>query len=669
MGGGSGFTLKTNNRMKQSIDIRNLDKTTSPASDFYQYADGGWIANHPLEGEYASFGVFDSLRENARKQLKELIINLGDDPEAKKKDSIAQKIADLYRLGMDTERLNREGSLPIQKIIDKIENSKIEDFTDLLSFIHNGLGSPFFSSGVGIDIKNSNSHIFHLGETGLSLGDRDYYLEDNETNRKILAGFEEYVKKVMGLAGYSEQDTERIWNTVIRLEKGFAEKKLTREQKRNPQLLYNIFTLDEVKERFPNIDWSRYFNYFNLKIDKLNISNPSFYDYLNELLPTLDEREVKDYFLYEIVSGATSLLGENFEDADFELYDRIMSGIEEKKPRWKKAMVIPNSMFGEAIGELYVAKYFPPENKEYMNKLVENLRRALAFHINALPWMCNDTKEKALEKLKVLKVKIGYPDKWKDYSDIHIDPDKSYWENVYEASKWFIKDNLEKLHKPVDKEEWHMYPQTVNAYYSPVNNEICFPAAILQPPYFNLQADDALNYGAIGVIIGHEITHGFDDQGRQFDKNGNLVEWWTKEDVENFNALADILVRQFDEVEVAPGVHANGRFTLGENIADQGGLRIALTAYRMANQDSECIECKDENGFSPLQRFYLSYAGVWAGSIRDEEKLVRTKSDPHSLAKNRVNETLKNISEFQEAFDITEGDAMFRPEDQRVVIW
>lgn len=655
--------------MKQSIDIKNLDCSTLPGTDFYQYANGGWIKDHPLEGEYASFGVFDSLRENARKQLKDLILNLGDDPKAKEKDSIAQKIADLYKLGMDTERLNREGSKPIQYILDRIESSKPGEFTDLLCFIHNGLGSPFFSSGVGVDIKNSDSHLFHLGETGLSLGDRDYYLEDNETNRKIMDGLETYVKRVMTLAGYSEEDAERIWNTVIRLEKGFAEKKLTREQKRNPQLLYNIFSIDEVKTRFPNIDWDAYLQYFNLKVDRLNLSNPSFYDYINSLLPTLTEREIKDYFAYEIVSGATSLIGEDFEDADFELYDRIMSGIEEKKPRWKKAMVIPNSMFGEAIGELYVEKYFPPENKEYMKKLVENLRSALSDHIKALPWMGDETKDRALEKLKALRVKIGYPDKWKDYSEIHIDPEKSYWENVFEASKWFIKDNLQKLDKPVDKEEWHMYPQTVNAYYSPVNNEICFPAAILQPPYFNLHADDALNYGAIGVIIGHEMTHGFDDQGRQFDKNGNLMEWWQKEDVEKFNALADRLVELFDAVEVAPGVHANGRFTLGENIADQGGLRIAFTAYTKAVEESGEEPETDMNGFSPLQRFYLSYSGVWAGSIRDEEVLVRTKNDPHSLAKNRVNETLKNISEFFEAFSIKEGDPMFRPVDQRVVIW
>lgn len=651
---------------KTGINKANLDLSADPRQDFYQYANGGWIKDHPMKGEFSSYGMFDFLRENAREQLKDLIVNLGDDPEAASRGSIAQKVNDVYCQVLDTDRLNREGVSPIMPILKKVEAMSLQDLSANLAWLHLGYADSFFGAGVVVDAKDSDAHIFCLGEAGLSLGDRDYYLEDNDNNRKILAGFEVYVKRLILLAGYDEKIAERVWKTVIRLETEFARHKHTREQRRDPNLRYNIFTIQEVKERFDFLDWDQYLKGLGVSPERVDISNPDFYDFLNEFIPTLTDTEIRDYILYDVISGASGLLGEEFEDANFELFSRIMSGIEEKKPRWKKAMGLTNSIFGEAIGKLYVAKYFPEENKKYMLALVENLREALKEHIENLSWMSGHTKEKAIEKLEALTVKIGYPNKWKDYSGIDIDPEKSLWENVFNASLWFIHDNLNKLGKPVDKEEWHMYPQTVNAYYSPINNEICFPAAILQPPYFDINADDALNYGAIGVVIGHEMTHGFDDQGRQFDKNGNLSNWWSEEDEKLFNKQADKLVELFDKVEIAPGVHANGRFTLGENIADQGGLRIAFTAYCEANKDKAMREIE---GFSPIQRFYLSYANVWAGSIREEEKLVRTKSDPHSLNKNRVNETLKNIDEFFYAFNIREGDKMFRPLSERVVIW
>ena len=651
---------------KKGIDPKNLDLAVNPGVDFYEYACGGWIKEHPLPKEYSRYGQFDALREKARLQLKDLIIGLGDSEDAKIKGSISQKVSDLFNLGMDVERLNREGVKPLLPFIQKIENFRKEELTDYLAWIHNGLSSAFFNTGVSVDTKNSDIHIYSVGETGLGLGDRDYYLEKNETNSKIMEGYEKYVKRIMSLAGYSEEDAQRVWDTVIALETEIAKHKYTREQRRNPNLLYNVVSKDEFVKRYPSVDWQKYFDSFSVSPDRINVVHPDFMSFINDLIPRLSEREIKDYLLFELISDSTGLLGEQFEDADFEMYDKLMSGIEEKKPRWKRAMVIPNSMFGEAIGELYVRKYFPERNKEYMVNLVENLRKALGEHISRLEWMSEETKEKALDKLSSMTIKIGYPDKWKDYSELFIDPEKSYWENVYNASLWFIKDNISKLDKPVDKEEWHMYPQTVNAYYSPINNEICFPAAILQPPFFDIDADDALNYGAIGVVIGHEMTHGFDDQGRQFDKSGNLKNWWTAEDEKRFKELTEKLVDQFNAVEIAPGVHANGEYTLGENIADQGGLRVAFTAYNNLTEGTEKTEI---GGFTPAQRFYLSYAGVWGGSIREEEKLVRTKSDPHSLEKNRVNETLKNITPFVEAFDIKEGQPMFRPENERVVIW
>lgn len=570
-------------------------------------------------------------------------------------------------MGMDSDRLNREGAAPVMPFVEKINSSKKEDFIELIAWLHNGLTGSFFGTGVGPDPKHSDTNIMHIGEVGLGLGDRDYYLEVNESNAAIMEAYEKYVKRMMQLIGYDEESCQRVWENVISLETEFAKHKMTREDRRNPLLRYNLRSLSALCEDYPNIDWKTYFNLLGVKeIREANVVSTGFLGFLDKYLPTLSEQQIKDYLVFEVVSDSSGVLSDDFHDANFEMYGKVMSGKEEPEPRWKRAMAIPNSMLGEAVGELYVDKYFPEKNKTYMLSLVRNLRNALAEHISSLSWMTDATKQKALEKLGTLKVKIGYPDKWKDYSEIEIDPSKSYQENVYRASIWYTQDNYKKINKPVDRDEWHMTPQTVNAYYSPSTNEICFPAGILQAPYFDPEADDATNYGAIGVVIGHEMTHGFDDQGRQFDKNGNLEDWWTEADKEKFKELSDKLVDQFDAVEVAPGVHANGRYTLGENIADQGGLRVALTAYQNATRESE-NDMSD--GFTALQRFYLSYAGVWAGNIRPEEILVRTKTDPHSLGKNRVNVTLKNIEQFFEAFDIKAGDPMFRNKSERIVIW
>ncbi len=649
------------------IDKSNLDPTVSPREDFYMYACGGWKAKNPLGAEYSRFGTFDQLRENAREQLRDLIVNLSENPESKVKGTNAQKISDLYAMAMDSVKLNREGAAPVLPLLEKINNSRPEDFIDIIAWIHNGLGSSFFGTGVGSDAKNADMNIMHIGEVGLGLGDRDYYLEKNDNNDRIMAAYEKYIKRLMELVGYDEPSRQRVWDNLITIETEFAKHKKTREEQRNPQLRYNMRTMDQIRKDYPNIDWNRYFAGLNLhNVDKANISSLKFLEFLNSYLPTLTDQQRKNYMVVVVLTSSSNLLGDEFENANFEMFSRTMSGIEEMEPRWKRAMTIPNSMFGEAVGELYVKKYFPEESKQYMKTLVGNLQKALGKHIDSLTWMSDSTKAKAHEKLATFKVKIGYPDKWKDYSGITIDPSKSYLENVSAASQWYAQDNYQKLGKPVDKEEWHMTPQTVNAYYNPTTNEICFPAGILQAPYFDVNADDAQNYGAIGVVIGHEMTHGFDDSGRQYDKAGNLSDWWQPEDADKFTKLADGLAAQFDAVEVAPGVHANGRFTLGENIADQGGLRVALTAYL---DSMEGKEMKDIDGLTPLQRFYLAYANVWADNIRDEEILKRTKTDPHSLGRNRVNVSLRNIDKFFEAFGIQEGDKMFRPESERVVIW
>lgn len=648
------------------IERANLDPGVDPGEDFYLYACGGWRAANPLKPEYSRFGTFDQLRENARDQLRDLIANLALDPQAKVKGTNAQKVCDIYSMAMDSLRLNKEGAAPLKEFLRKVESSDRKDLEALLAWEHDGITNSFFGVGVGSDPKNSDINILHIGEAGIGLGDRDYYLEENETNSRIMEAYHNYVVTMMKLAGYNDPDAERVWKNVIDIETEIARHKKTREQRRDPQLRYNMMTIDQIRTEFGNIDWNRYLDCRGLSgVDKANVSSVDYMKFLNTWIPTLSDRQIKDYIAYEVISDSSNLLSDAFRDANFEMFGRVMSGQLEQQPRWKQAMELPNSMLGEAVGELYVARYFPEENKRYMKGLVENLRKALGKHIDNLTWMSDSTKAKAHEKLAAFTVKIGYPDKWKDYSGIEIDPSLSLMENVYNASVWYTRDNLDKLGKPVDKEEWHMTPQTVNAYYNPTTNEICFPAAILQAPYFDMTADDAQNYGAIGVVIGHEMTHGFDDSGRQYDKNGNLNDWWEPQDAEKFKTLADGLVAQFDAVEVAPGVYANGRFTLGENIADQGGLRVALTAYLDATEG----KAADIDGFSPMQRFYLAYANVWADNIRDEEILSRTKTDPHALGRNRVNVSLRNLSQFFDAFGIKEGDRMWLPADKRIIIW
>ena len=653
--------------MKKGIDRSNLNESINPRENFYEYACGGWQKNNPIKGEFSQYGTFTILSEEARDNVRNLIEGLKDDPQSAVHGTISQKIKDIYALGMDIDRRNREGAAPLRPVLDRIKNFTKDRLGEYIAWLSFGLDSTFFGYGVGPDPADSNRNILNIMEAGLTLGDRDYYLVKNENNERILAAYRKYIVEMMVLAGYDLQDAERIRDTVERIETEFASHKKTREEKRDPLKRYTMMTIQDIENKYPNFPWREIFDKSGLEnVMEANVTSTGFMEFVNDFYPSLSEQEIIDLMAYGAVSSSSSLLSDDFYDVSFELFSRVMSGVEEKKALWKRAMTLPNSMFGEAVGQLYVQKYFPPENKDYMKNLVENLRKSLGKHIEGLSWMSDETKQKALEKLVALNVKIGYPDKWKDYSEIDIDPAKSYMENALAASEWFTRDNYKRLGKPVDKEEWFMFPQTVNAYYSPQTNEICFPAGILQPPFFDIEADDAQNYGAIGVVIGHEMTHGFDDSGRHYDKDGNLSNWWKPEDEKKFKDLTQVLVNQFNQVEVAPGVNANGEFTLGENIADQGGLRVALTAYLDSCEKSANTTI---DGFSPLQRFYLAYAGVWASNIREEEILSRTLSDPHSLAINRVNVTLKNIQPFFDAFDISDGDAMYRPKDQRVIIW
>jgi putative endopeptidase len=666
------------NHIKHGIDRDNLDMNVRPQTDFYEYACGGWKKAHPIPAEHSRFGMFDLLREENRKRLQKLVEGLAENPDSKIKDTIAQKVSDLYAQGLDMERRNREGAAPLKAQLDKIASASRDDLAELVAWAHNGITSSFFSTGVGPDPKDSDINIMHAGEGGLGLGDRDYYLVESDTNKKILDAYKVYILRLMELIGYDADTASRVYENVMYIERTLALYKKTREERRDPTLSYNMRGYDDFKREFPFIDWDRYFAVLGVSdIKQINVGSLKYLKAMAEIMPGFSLESVKDYLTFQAVDGATGLLSDDFFNASFQMYDVTMSGIEEPEPLWKRALGIPGSMLGHAIGQLYVAEYFPEENKKYVSDLVENLRAALASHIDGLEWMGESTKSAAAEKLAALRVKIGYPDKWKDYSEIHVDPSLPYLENVYRASVWYVQDNYSKMGKPVDREEWFMHPQTVNAYYSPLTNEICFPAGILQPPYFDITADDAINYGAIGVVIGHEMTHGFDDQGRRFDLSGNLKEWWSDEDAKRFNALADRLVDQFNAIEVAPGTFANGRYTLGENIADQGGLRVALSAYirHLGYKENDDVLRRLNNaddiddGFTPLQRFYMSYALLWAGNIRPEEILVRTQTDPHSLGRYRVNATLSNIDSFYEAFGVDTDWNLYRPESERTVIW
>lgn len=648
----------------KGVDRANLNDSVAPQEDFYAYACGGWMESNPLKPEYSRFGTFDQLGENTRQQVKDLVTGL--DSKNAEKGSAAQQIGDLYAMGMDSVRLNEQGAAPVMNDLQTINSTNRQDIIDLMASMV-GIDA-FFGTGVDADMMNSDMNTMYWQQGGLGLGDRDYYLEDSENTSKIREAYKTYIKTITSLVGYDAEAQQRVVDNVMRIETALAQAAMSREELRDPAASYNPMSLDQITKEYPNVDLRRYFAKQGIEnIDTVIIGQPKSLAAVNELMGNETEEALRDYLTVGYLASAANYLSDDFINANFELR-RVISGVQQLQPRWKRALAIPNGMLGEAVGQLYVEKYFPQSSKDKMLKLVENLKVALGQHIDALTWMSDSTKVQAQEKLATFTVKIGFPDKWRDYSTLTIDPEKSYWENVQAAIKHNVDFSLADYGKPVDKTRWYMPPQTVNAYYSPLSNEICFPAGILQAPFFDPEADDALNYGAIGVVIGHEMTHGFDDQGRQFDKEGNLKNWWAESDAQAFNQLADVLVAQFDSVVVheETGTRANGRFTLGENIADQGGLRVAMTAYKNSQKDApaEIID-----GFTPEQRFYLAYANVWAGNIRDEEILSRTKTDPHSLGRWRVNATLRNIEEFFQAFDIKEGDAMYRPLEERVIIW
>ena len=649
-----------------AINPANMDTTVAAGTDFYEYACGGWIKNNPLKPEYARFGTFDQLLENNQEQLRVLIEELSATPH--EAGSVAGKIGALYAMGLDSTKLNADGVAPIKGELAAINALATKsDVSKMVATLHKEGMAPFFALFVDADEKNSAMNIVQLYQAGIGMGDRDYYLLEDEGSAKMRDAYRAYINKLFTLAGSSPEQADAAVDAVMKIEKAIAEISYGREDLRDSQKNYNKLAYEDFKQIESPLDWDVYFESMGLAgLKELDAKQINFYKDMNKALQNTTVDEQKYYLAFNLLSAAAPYLSDDFVDADFEFYGKVMSGKQEQQPRWKRSLNTVNGALGEAVGEMYVEKYFPASSKEKMLTLVGNLQTALSERINGLEWMSDTTKAKAQEKLAAFTVKIGYPDKWRDYSGLEI-KDDSYWANVRRSNIFDMAYQLADVDKPVDKSRWHMNPQTVNAYYNPTTNEICFPAAILQPPFFNPDADDAVNYGAIGVVIGHEMTHGFDDQGRNYDKDGNLIDWWTAEDAVRFKERADKLVDQYDQIIVIDTLHANGRFTLGENIADHGGLLVAHQAYLNSLKGKETPAPID--GFTNEQRFFLGYATLWGQNIRPEEIRRRTKIDPHSLGKWRVNAALRNIAPFYAAFDIKEGDPMFMAPADRVVIW
>lgn len=649
-----------------AINPANMDTTVAAGTDFYEYACGGWIKNNPLKPEYARFGTFDQLLENNQEQLRVLIEELSATPH--EAGSVSGKIGALYAMGLDSTKLNADGVAPVKEELAAINALATKsDVSKMVATLHKEGMAPFFALFVGADEKNSAMNIVQLYQAGIGMGDRDYYLLEDEGSAKMRDAYRAYINKLFTLAGSSPEQADAAVDAVMKIEKAIAEISYGREDLRDSQKNYNKLAYEDFKQIESPLDWDVYFESMGLAgLKELDAKQINFYKDMSEALRNTTVDEQKYYLAFNLLSAAAPYLSDDFVDADFEFYGKVMSGKQEQQPRWKRSLNTVNGALGEAVGEMYVEKYFPASSKEKMLTLVGNLQTALSERINGLEWMSDTTKAKAQEKLAAFTVKIGYPDKWRDYSGLEI-KDDSYWANVRRSNIFDMAYQLADVDKPVDKSRWHMNPQTVNAYYNPTTNEICFPAAILQPPFFNPDADDAVNYGAIGVVIGHEMTHGFDDQGRNYDKDGNLIDWWTAEDAVRFTERADKLVDQYDQIIVIDTLHANGRFTLGENIADHGGLLVAHQAYLNSLKGKETPAPID--GFTNEQRFFLGYATLWGQNIRPEEIRRRTKIDPHSLGKWRVNAALRNIAPFYAAFDIKEGDPMFMAPVDRVVIW
>ena len=658
-------TEQKTTQLPAGLDPANMDTTASRGESFYQYATGGWQQANPIPDEHARYGSFDKLREENQTQIRSLIEEMGkgDHPVG----SNAQKVGDLYTMGIDSVKLNSDGAAPIRSQLEMIAKAgDKKEIVRLMTVISRYASHPFFGFYVGPDDKNSTMNIAHLFQSGIGMGDRDYYLLADDHSRMLREGYVKLMKTQFRNAGYTEADAAQAAASVMKIETELAQSHITKEMLRRPELNYHKMPVADLGSKVASFDWAYYLEGLGATaIDSLNVSQIAPVKAAIAIIEREPLQQLQDYLSWKVINSAAGYLSDDFVTANFEFYGKTLSGSKELRPRWRRTIDAVNGALGEAVGQLYVAQYFPPEAKERMVRLVDNLQVALGERINQLEWMSDETKAKAAEKLGTFIVKIGYPDKWKDYTTLEV-KDDSYWQNMVRASEFEYAEMMGELGQPVDRTKWYMSPQTVNAYYNPTSNEICFPAGILQPPFFYMHGDDAINYGGIGVVIGHEMTHGFDDQGRKYDKEGNMTDWWTAQDAQRFDERAAVLADYFNHIVVVDTVHANGIFTLGENIADHGGLQVSYHAFLNTDQAAgrEVID-----GFTPSQRFFLSYANLWAGNVRDAEILRLTKTDPHSLGKWRVDGALPHIDAWYETFDIQPSDPMYLPKEKRASIW
>lgn len=647
------------------IDLSNMDITALPGTNFFQYACGGWNAKHPLTGEYARYGSFDMLAEENQKRVRDLIEEVSK--EKNEAGTPGQKIGDLYAMAMDSAKLDKEGFSPLEAQYEALAALKNKDeIVPMLTRLKlEGIGG-YFDSYVYTDPKDSQVNLFQMGQGGFNLGEKEYYIDEDSITKNIRTNYLIYISKLFALAGETESVAKQKAADVLAVETALAKAAKSATELRDPEANYHKMSMADMEKTLQGIDWQTYVKGLGITPKEINVQQPEAIKEAVRLINIFPMSQQVAYLQFHLLDAASNYLSSDFEAAHFDFYGKVMAGKTVNKPRWKRSVDAVNGMLGELVGQLYVKKYFPPAAKERMIKLVDNLKVALSERIDAQAWMSDSTKQRAHEKLASFYVKIGYPDKWKDYSKLSINKNESYWANVCNASRFETAYNLSRLGKSVDKDEWLMTPQTVNAYYNPSTNEICFPAAILQYPFFDMEADDAFNYGAIGVVIGHEMTHGFDDEGRQYDKDGNLKDWWTKADGEAFKERAKVMSDFFSNIEVLPGLHGNGQLTLGENLADHGGLNVSYLAFEKAMQQQK-LETVD--GLTPEQRFFIAYANVWAGNIRDAEIRSRTKSDPHALGKWRVNGALPHIDAWYKAFNISEKDPMYIAPEKRVHVW
>ena len=662
-----GATAQDN--LTSGIATANLDQSVRPADDFYQFACGGWMKNNPLPAAYSRYGSFDKLGENNNKRINAILDELKNaNYEA---GSVERKLSDLYKLAIDSVRRNKEGVSPLMPIIERMEKAKnVEQLFDIQLSLAKYGNDEFFVSYYGTDRKNSKQNILNIRQGGLTLRQKSYYLDEDEATTAIREAYKKHIVRMFTLFGFSEKAAQQKMQNIMKLETTLAKASKAPAELRDPEANYHRMSRADFNGRYPNVKLDRQLAASGIDkkyVEELVVGQPEFMDAANGLIGSLTADEYRDYMERGQIMDGASYLSDDVIAANFDFFGKTMSGRKEDYPLWKRATQQVEGVMGQALGKIYVEKYFPASSKERMVTLVKNLQKALSERIDEQDWMSQETKKNAQEKLGTFYVKIGYPDKWDDISGLSIDPEKSYYDNMLECSRFWQAFMLDKtLGKPVDRDQWGMTPQTVNAYYNPTTNEICFPAGILQPPFFDASADDAFNYGAIGVVIGHEMTHGFDDSGRNYDKDGNMKDWWTKEDAKKFNEKADLCDNFFSAIKVLPDLNANGRFTLGENLADHGGLQVAYTAFKNATKNSKPA---DKDGYTADQRFFMAYAGVWAGNITDEEIRNRTKSDPHSLGRWRVNGALPHIDAWYEAFGVKEGDKLYLPKSERLELW